>query len=100
MVRSWQQWRDHYQDRLMEQAIGGKATSPLRRAYGPPPVDVSPTSPSVCPAVDAAESVERAWRGAGGDHVFILTSRRTIEMNHLQFGEGDPKKASRAHALL
>ena len=45
------------------QAIGGKATSPLRRAYGPPPIDVSPTSLSARPAVDAAESVERAWRG-------------------------------------
>ena len=41
------------------QAIGGKATSPLRRAYEHLLRDVSPTSLSVCPAVDAAESVER-----------------------------------------
>ena len=62
-MRSWQRWRDHYQDRLTEQAIGGKATSPLRGAYEHPPSDVSSTSLSVYPAVAAANRLN----GFGGD---------------------------------
>ena len=45
------------------QAIGGTATSPLRRAYGAPAHQRLPTSLSVCPAAGAVESVERVWLG-------------------------------------